>query len=105
MKVHLSGLDFGQVEDVVDERQQMTGRAEDAVERLKLVFAVEVARILLQQLGNADNRVQWRPQFVRHVGEELGLMLAHKLERVFGALPFDDTSKLTAHMGHYCEYG
>ena len=58
----------------------------------------EVARVLLQHLGDADDRVQRRAQLVAHVGEELRLVLARELERLFGTLPLDDAPELAAHI-------
>ena len=51
-----------------------------AVERLDLVLALEIAGVLQQHLGDADDRVERRAQLVAHVGEELRLVLARDLE-------------------------
>jgi hypothetical protein len=37
-KLHPPGLDLGEVEDVVDQREQVTARAEHAVEGLNVLF-------------------------------------------------------------------
>jgi hypothetical protein len=37
-KLHLPGLDLGEVEDVVDQGEQVTARAEHAVEGLNVLF-------------------------------------------------------------------
>ena len=42
VEVHLAGLDLGQIEDVVDQREQVLGRAQHALERLELVVALQV---------------------------------------------------------------
>ena len=80
MEVHLAGLDLGEVEDVVDQREQVPAGAQHALERLELVFPLQVARVLVQHLGDADDRVQRRAQLVRHVGQELRLVLARRLQ-------------------------
>src|SRR5262249_4094141 len=45
-------------------------------ERMSLL----VLRLLLEHLAVADDGVEWRPELVRHVGEELGLVTARDLE-------------------------
>ena len=42
VEVHLAGLDLGQVENVVDQREQVPGGAQHALERLDLVFPLQV---------------------------------------------------------------
>ena len=43
VELHLAGFDLGQVEDVVDQREQVPGGAQHALERLELVLALQVA--------------------------------------------------------------
>ena len=81
-KIHLSGLDLGQIENVVDQRQKMAGSTLDAFKRLDLIVAVEFARILLQHLGHADDGIERRAQFVRHVGKKAGFRAACLLRGV-----------------------
>ncbi|CAB3713649.1 hypothetical protein LMG26845_05917 [Achromobacter insuavis] len=72
----LAGLDLGQVEDVVDQRQQVAARFVDGLRVLDLVRA-QVARLVLgQQLGQDQRRIQRGAQLVAHVGQELALVLA-----------------------------
>ena len=80
VELHLARLDLGEVEDVVDEREQMPAGAQHALERLDLVVPLQVARVLVQHLGDADDGVQRRAQLVRHVGEKLRLVLARRLQ-------------------------
>ena len=89
LELHLTGLDLGQVEDVVDQREQVVGRGEDVVQVLVLLLVHLAEQLLLEHLGEADDRVQRRPQLVAHVGQELGLVLGGDLElRAFlGQLP------------------
>ena len=74
MQLHPPGLDLGEVENVVDQREQMPARAEHAIERLEVLL--ERLGILPQHLGDADDGVERRAQLVAHVGEELRLVLA-----------------------------
>ena len=95
-KVHFPGLDLGQIENVVDQRQKMAGCTLDTFERLDLILAVEFARILLQHLGYADDGIERRAQFVRHVGEEAGFRAACLLCGVARNL------KLVHEAGEFC---
>ncbi len=83
---HLARLDLGQVEDVVDEREQVVARGEDVVEVLRLLLVDLAEHPFAQHLREADDRVQRRPQLVRHVGQELRLVLAGRLELPVEAL-------------------
>ena len=84
MKLHPPGLDLGEVEDVVDQREQVAARAEHAIERLDVLL--QRLGILPQHLGDADDGVERRAQLVAHVGEELRLVLARHL-RAGGSCP------------------
>ena len=55
-------------------------RGEDVVEVLLLLLVQLAEEPLAQHLREADDRVQRRPQLVRHVREELGLVPARGLE-------------------------
>ncbi len=73
---HLAGLDLGQVENVVDQVQQAVAGVVDDARRFDL-FVVEVAGVVVGQAARQDQQaVQRRAQLVRHVGQELGLVLA-----------------------------
>src|SRR5207247_5474114 len=72
---HRAGLDLGEVEDVVDELQEVVPQGVDrlrVVDLLRREVALEVAA---QLVGKDQERVERRAQLVRHVGEELGLVL------------------------------
>ena len=58
----------------------MVGRGEDVVQVLVLLLVHLAEQLLLQHLRKADDRVQRRPQLVRHVREELALVLARDFE-------------------------
>ena len=71
LELDLPRLDLREVEDVVDEREQVVARREDVVEVLLLLLVDLAEHLLAQHLREAEDRVQRRPQLVRHVGEEL----------------------------------
>ena len=83
---HLARLDLGEVEDVVDEREQVVARGEDVLEVLLLLRVDLAEQPLAQHLREADDRVQRRAQLVRHVRQELRLVLAGGLELPVEAL-------------------
>ena len=74
VKLHPPCLDLGQIEDVVDQGEQVSARAEHTVERLGVLL--QRLRILPQHFADADDGVERRAQLVAHVGEELRLVLA-----------------------------
>ncbi len=65
----LAGLDLGEVENLVDDSEQAVGGLLDGAQIILLARS-EVA--FLQQLGEAEDAVQWRADLVAHVGEEFG---------------------------------
>ena len=86
VELDLTCLDLGEVEHVVDQREQVMGRSKDVVEVLRL-FRVHLSEHLLaHHLREADDRVQRRPQLVGHVLEELRLVAACGLELQIEAL-------------------
>ena len=85
MDIKLAGLDFRQVEDVVDQVQQVAAALVDDPRRLDLVL-VEVALLVAHQRARQDQQaVERRAQLVRHVGKELGFV-ARRLRQVPGGL-------------------
>ena len=78
--LHHAGLDLGEVEQIIQQSQQVLARAEDVAQVLVLPV-VQVTEVPLQKhLGEADHGVQRRPELVRHVGQEVRLVLAHHLQ-------------------------
>ncbi|VVP48613.1 hypothetical protein PS732_05293 [Pseudomonas fluorescens] len=74
-----AGLDFREVENLVDDPEQAVGGLFDGAQ------IVELARgqfAFLQQVGEAENAVERRADLVAHVGEEFGLDPA-RLQRLF----------------------
>ena len=72
-QVHLAGLDLGDVEDVVDHRQQVLAGGADLLQVGDLLAAPVELRVLEQHLAVADDGVERRAQLVAHLGQELGL--------------------------------
>ena len=80
LQLHPAGLDLGEVEDVVDQREQMLAGFEHVVDVGELALVQLAEHLLVQHLAEADDRVQRRSQLVRHRGEEVGLVAARRLE-------------------------
>ena len=78
LQLHAASLDLGEIEDVVDQREQMPAGAEHPVERLEVLLCC--FGILPQHLAHADDGVERRAQLVTHVGQELRLVLARCCE-------------------------
>ena len=83
-EVHAPRLDLRDVEDVVDELQEVAARDQDVAD-VALLLVVEVAEeLLLEQLREADDRVERRAQLVAHVREEGALGLVRRVGRLLG---------------------
>ena len=80
VQVHLPGLDLREVEDVVDQPEQLGARVVDRVRELDLLVGQVAARVVAEQLRQDQQRVERRPQLVRHVREELGLVARRERE-------------------------
>ena len=76
----MPGLDLREVEDVVDQGEQVVGGREDVADVLLLLLVQVAEELLAQDLREAHDRVERRPQLVRHVGEELRLVPARRLQ-------------------------
>ena len=72
-QLHPSGLDLGQVQDVVDEVQQVPRAGEDVRDVLALFGREGPEELVLEDLREPDDGGHGGAQFVAHVGEELGL--------------------------------
>ena len=79
-QLHTPGLDLGEVQDVVDEREEVLAGGVDIPEVLVLLGVQLPEHPLEQHLGEADDGVQGRAQLVGHVGQELGLVAAGGFE-------------------------
>src|SRR5713101_5116127 len=92
-QVHPARLDLGQVEDVVDERQQVLAAVIDVVQAVMALFLGDLARqVVPKQLRKPEDGVEWRAQLVRHVGEELGLEPADLGNLGIGGLQLPEVS-------------
>ena len=74
IQLALARLDLGDVQNIVDQRQQMVAGEIDLLH----VFTIALVAQRPEHFGRhhlreAVDRVQWRPQLVAHVGEECGL--------------------------------
>ncbi len=102
-----AGLDLGEIEDVVEHRQQGTARRGDQID-LALLFGAEPFRTG-QEIDETDDAVQGRPNFVAHRGEEIGLGLIGKFGaglREFGqGLGNQQFIRLALAFGHVPDHG
>src|SRR5438105_9873288 len=85
LELDLPRRDLGQIENVVDHGHQVMAGREDVVQVLLLLRVDRAEQPLPQYLRKTDDRVQPRPQRVRHVRQEVALVLAGDLE--LAALP------------------
>ena len=90
-----AGLDLRQVENVGDQVQQVRAGAVDGARELHLLVRQIAFGIVRQLLAENQDAVERRPQLVRHVGEELRLVLRGQrqlrglvFERAAGLLDF-----------------
>ena len=77
---HLAGFDLREVEDLVDELQEIVARRVDRLRELHLLGGEVPVAVLRQHLREDEQAVERRPQLVRHVREELGLVLGDELQ-------------------------
>ena len=81
LEVELAGLDLGEIEDVVDDRQQ---RGAGVVDLADVVALLGVERRLEGEVRQADDGVHRRADLVAHVRQELGLHLGGFLGLLLG---------------------
>ncbi|OWK25123.1 hypothetical protein AJ87_13795 [Rhizobium yanglingense] len=67
---HLSGIDFGEVQNVVDDRQKRVAGLDDDVDE-GLLPRVKIG--LRHQLGHAEHAIHRRADFMAHIGEKFRL--------------------------------
>ena len=85
-------LDLRQVEDVVDQRQQVGAGRMDVPGEVHLLGGEVAAAVLGELLPEDQNRVERRPQLVRHVRQEFRLVL--RGQRELGRLLFERAPRL-----------
>ena len=70
----LVGFRLGEVENVVDDREQMIAAAGDVLDIGGIaLIAQRPERLLVHDVREADDRVERRAQLVAHIGEEFAL--------------------------------
>ena len=78
--LHLSRLDLRQIQNVVDEVEEVGARGVYRARVLHLLRRERAVFVVRQQLREDQQRVQRRAQLVRHVCEELALVLGAERE-------------------------
>ena len=93
--LELPRLDLRQVENLVDQLQQMLAGTRDPLQRLARAPVARILGILHEHFGDANDGVQWRAQFMAHIGEEpaLGDRRLHRRVARLGQ-PVDELPKL-----------
>ena len=92
-----AGLGGGQVQHIVDQRQQMAAGLVDVGQPAPLLIGVDVALAQPQQLRKAQHRVQRRAQFVADARH--GLRHGLRLGLAGGQRPLALAQRLGGHMG------
>ncbi len=73
LHLQLAGLDFREIEDIVDDVQQRIGGQLDLRD---IVLLAVIQGRAQTQFGHTDDRVHRRANFMRHIGQEGALRLA-----------------------------
>ncbi len=89
---HRARFDLRQIEDVADQVQQIGARAMDGAREFDLTRRQVAVRIVAELLAEDQDRVQRRAQLVRHVRQELRLVL--RGQRQFRRLLFQRAAGL-----------
>ena len=85
LDIQLAGLDFAQVEDVVDQPQQVLPRA---LNFFHIVALLGIQRCAQHQMAHADDRIHRRADFMAHIGQKIRLQLRRALGLGPGNLQF-----------------
>ena len=75
-----AGFDLGKIQDVADQIEQVRSRAVDRPRKLHLSRRQVAVGVVCQLLAEDQDAVERRAQLVRHVGQELGLVLGGQRE-------------------------
>jgi hypothetical protein len=81
LQLHLPCFDFGEVQDVVQNLQQVLRAGFGGLEQVALLVG---ERGVLEQVQHAQHAVHGGADFVAHVGEELGARLGESFRLGFG---------------------
>ena len=97
-QLQIAALDFGYIQDIVDEREQMIACQTDLPEAL--LGRLHITGILLGQSRQTDDRIHGSADVVRHCGEEVRLCLIRRF-----SLPCSDLKVLVKvkHIEHVTE--
>ena len=82
------GFDHGEIEDFVDQLEQMPARLENLGDAFRLGGRRRRGGGL-QQLGEAEDRIERAAQLMAHAGEEIRFREVGFFRRGLGALQFD----------------
>ena len=88
LDLQLAGFDLGNVEHVVQQLQQVLAAGADGFEEVGPFLFVAAVGAADQQLGEAEDAVERRADFVAHVGEELALGAVGGFGQLLGAVQF-----------------
>ena len=77
LEIHFARFDFRKIENVVNDPQQVLGRAVDLVD---IVFLLRREIGLQGQVRHTDNGIHRRADFVTHIGQKIGFGLG-RLQR------------------------
>src|SRR4029079_3001131 len=80
--LHLPRLDLRQIEHVVDQAEEVLAGGAYLLEIGDEILRLEIFRFLDEEIGVADDRVEWRAQLVAHVREELRFRAVGRLRRI-----------------------
>ena len=67
---HPTGFEFGVIQNVVDQGEEVSGGFPDAGGILATVGALDPGKFLMHQLSITDDGIQWCPQFMTHICQE-----------------------------------
>ena len=79
---HRAGVDGGEIEDVVDDREQRVGRGGDVAEIFALLVGERAGRGLAEEMREADDVGERRAQLVGDVVDEIDLELVGGFQRL-----------------------
>ena len=82
-QLELAGLDLGEIEDVVHDRQQRVGARADRLHELGLLGRQPRVQ---QQASHADDPIHRRAKLVTHRRQEIGLRPPSRLRGLLGAV-------------------
>ncbi len=88
IQLDLAGLDLGEVEDIVDQREQVIAGRANLIEVGEEIVVAAGTGPHLEQLAITEDRRQGRAQLVAHIRQERALGAAGGFGGLFGAIQF-----------------